>query len=164
MFALIGRPAGYIRKPRTRAAATVELAIVLPILLMLLFGIVEFGLIFKDALLVQQAAREGARAAAVGAPPAQIRSVVESAAPTLDASLLTVVSQWRQRGSFGEWSDWQELGVGADGSNDAPQGAQIRVKVTYRHRFVTGGLFSWLANDESGEAIVLASAMVARRE
>lgn len=47
-------------------ASAVEFAIILPVLLMLLFGIVEFGLAYRDYLAVTHAAREGARMAAVG--------------------------------------------------------------------------------------------------
>jgi hypothetical protein len=56
-----------------RGAALVEFAITLPLLLLLLFGIVEFGWLFSQNLDVRHGAREGARLAAVnfpdGAPP-----------------------------------------------------------------------------------------------
>ena len=48
-------------------ASTVEFAMVVPILLMLIFGIVQFGLTFGNHLAITHAAREGARLAAVGA-------------------------------------------------------------------------------------------------
>jgi len=48
-----------------RGAAIVEFGIVTPMLLMFLFGIVEFGLLFGQKLDVSQGAREGARLAAV---------------------------------------------------------------------------------------------------
>jgi len=43
----------------------VEFAIVLPILVMLVFGIVEFGITFTKAQAVEAAAREGARLASI---------------------------------------------------------------------------------------------------
>lgn len=46
--------------------AAVEFALVLPILVLLVFGIVEFGGAFNTDLSVTHAAREGARLAAVG--------------------------------------------------------------------------------------------------
>jgi Flp pilus assembly protein TadG len=49
--------------PRRRAAAMVEFAIVLPLLLTVLFGIIEFGQLFKVRLSAQQAAREACRVA-----------------------------------------------------------------------------------------------------
>jgi Flp pilus assembly protein TadG len=48
-----------------RGAAAVEMAIVLPILVLLLFGITQFGLAFVRYQGVQSAAREGARIAAL---------------------------------------------------------------------------------------------------
>jgi Flp pilus assembly protein TadG len=44
-----------------RGVALVEAAIVTPLLLMLVFGIIEFGLLFKDSLTIANAARAGAR-------------------------------------------------------------------------------------------------------
>ena len=44
-----------------RGTAIVEFAIVLPLLLILIIGIVEFGFIFYDQAMVTNASREGAR-------------------------------------------------------------------------------------------------------
>ena len=49
-----------------RGQAMVEFAFVLPVLLLILCGIIEYGRIFHETLVVTAAAREGARAAAVG--------------------------------------------------------------------------------------------------
>ncbi len=54
-----GRGRGGAR--RARAAAVVEFAVVLPLLLTILFGIIEYGWIFMVRQTLQQAAREGAR-------------------------------------------------------------------------------------------------------
>ncbi len=57
----------------------VEFAILLPLMLLLAFGIVDFGRGFFSWLIITNGAREGARAAAVGKTPAQIAAVVQSA-------------------------------------------------------------------------------------
>lgn len=49
---------------RERGATLVEAALVYPLLFLLMFGVVEFGLAFKDYLTVSHAARDGARAGA----------------------------------------------------------------------------------------------------
>ena len=48
---------------RARAAAVVEFAVVLPLLLTILFGIIEYGWVFMVRQTLQTAAREGARQA-----------------------------------------------------------------------------------------------------
>ncbi len=50
---------------RTEGASAVELAIVLPVLLLLVCGIMDFGIIFSKLHDVNEAAREGARQTAV---------------------------------------------------------------------------------------------------
>lgn len=47
-------------------ASAVEFALVLPVLVLFLFGIIEFGLAFGRAQGMEAAAREGARLAAIG--------------------------------------------------------------------------------------------------
>ncbi|MCL1593984.1 MAG: pilus assembly protein [Actinomycetia bacterium] len=70
-----------------RGAAIVEMALVMPLLLILVFGIVEFGRAFMTDISVTHAAREGARAYAItrGSDDA---SAAQSAA--IDAAKLTV--------------------------------------------------------------------------
>lgn len=56
-----------MRKLRNeRGAAAVEFALIAPLLFMLIFGITEFGLAWSQKEVFIQAAREGARFAAVG--------------------------------------------------------------------------------------------------
>jgi Flp pilus assembly protein TadG len=47
-------------------AAAVEFALLLPLIVLLLFGIIEFGLAFNTRIQATNAAREGARMAVVG--------------------------------------------------------------------------------------------------
>jgi Flp pilus assembly protein TadG len=61
----------FARSRGERGAAAVELAIVLPVLLMIIFGIVDFGRAYNQRLILTEAAREGARAEAVGANASQ---------------------------------------------------------------------------------------------
>ena len=65
-----------------KGAAAVEFAIILPLLVMLLFGIIEFGIILYDKAMITNASREGARAGIVFDPDGisddEIRSVVNN--------------------------------------------------------------------------------------
>lgn len=47
-------------------AAAVEFAIILPVLLLIIFGIIEFGFVFNSQIAITQAAREGVRVEALG--------------------------------------------------------------------------------------------------
>jgi len=51
---------------RDRGAAAVEMALVLPLLFTMLFGVIDFGRLFNAEIQLSQAAREGARIAALG--------------------------------------------------------------------------------------------------
>ncbi len=59
-----------VRTVRDRGQATVELALALPFICLLLCAIVQVAVIGRAELAVQLAAREAARAAAVSADPA----------------------------------------------------------------------------------------------
>lgn len=52
------------RRTRERGIALVEMALILPILVLLTFGVIEYGWMFMKAHQVTSAAREGARAGA----------------------------------------------------------------------------------------------------
>ncbi len=63
--------------------AVVEFAIVLPILLLLVMGIIQFGFILNGQITVTSAAREGARLAAVSDDDGLVKDRVEAAAVAL---------------------------------------------------------------------------------
>ena len=153
-----------IRKMQRRGATTVELAMVAPLLIFLLFGIIEFGLMVKDLVGINQAAREGARSAVVGATPTTLDARIGGAAPTIDATTLSIQYDYRSFDeSAGTWSSWQTLGV--DGSeNNAEPGDQIRVSIDYPHQLATGGLFAGLVNDPENGTMTLSTAIVMQRE
>jgi len=69
------------KKKRTsvrRATAAVEMAVVTPFLLTLLFGIIEFGWVFSVRQALVTAAREGARTAALpGSEVADVQARIE---------------------------------------------------------------------------------------
>lgn len=73
-----------------RGQALVEFALVLPVLLLLIVGSMEFGLIIHKYMVVAEAAREGARSAAVGGSNATVTSVVTAAASQIPGDQLTI--------------------------------------------------------------------------
>ncbi len=52
----------------------VEFALIVPLLILLLFGIVDFGRIFHAYLTIDHAGREAARAASIGKDDTQVKS------------------------------------------------------------------------------------------
>ncbi len=69
----------YFRARRRRAAAVVEMAVVTPLLLTMLFGIIEYGWVFSIKQSVTNAAREGCRVASMqGSTDAEIDNTVKA--------------------------------------------------------------------------------------
>jgi len=83
-----------------RGQTTAEFAIVLPVLVVLLFGIVQFGILFNNYVTLTDATRAGARAAAVsrqsGDPSGMATTAVRSSANGLNQGTLgvQVASAW----------------------------------------------------------------------
>lgn len=74
-----------------KGQALVEFAIVLPILLMLVMGIIQFGMMLNSYLAIENASREGARAGIVGSTDAEIETLIISTSPSLNPADLTVI-------------------------------------------------------------------------
>jgi len=59
-----------------KGASAVEFALILPILIILVFGIVEFGIAFNNYITITHAAREGARIAAVDLNNPDLKNII----------------------------------------------------------------------------------------
>jgi Flp pilus assembly protein TadG len=59
------------RAGREDGAAAVEMALILPVLLIVVFGIIEFGFAFNAQIALTQAVREGVRVGAIGEAPSE---------------------------------------------------------------------------------------------
>ena len=66
-----------------RGAAAVEFALVLPILIVLVFGMIEFGQAFNTQISLSGAAREGVRVMAIENDPAAAQAATVAAAPSV---------------------------------------------------------------------------------
>ena len=74
----------------SKGQALVEMAFVLPILLMIVMGIVEFGRIFNAYLIVTNASREGARYASVNSTDLEVINAIETLTSTLNQSQMSI--------------------------------------------------------------------------
>jgi Flp pilus assembly protein TadG len=75
-----------------RGQSTVELALCLPLVCLLLMGVVQVAVVVRDQLAVQLAARDAARAAAVSGDPSAAAHDAARAAGVLDDLDLAVAS------------------------------------------------------------------------
>jgi Flp pilus assembly protein TadG len=87
-----GRAAPAPRRGAEGGQALVEFALVLPLLVLLLLGIVQFGQLFGAYLDVLAAARVGARAAALGASASAAEAVATQAADAMGRDLEVAVT------------------------------------------------------------------------
>ena len=78
------------RNSRERGAAIVEFAIVVPLLLLLLLGSIEFGRAYSAKISVTHAAREGVREYALTQDASAGDAAARGAATALDPSKMTV--------------------------------------------------------------------------
>lgn len=102
------------RAPRDRGAAAVEFALLLPLLLFLVFGIIDFGRALNAQITLTQAAREGARLEALG--ESNVVSGTQAAASGLSPVNVSVVTSC-------------PAGAGA--------GVNAKVTATYSFSFIT---------------------------
>ena len=146
-----------------RGIATVELAMVAPLLLALMFGIVEFGLLFKDVVLLNSCARSGARTAAVGATTTTIQATALNSATAMAAENVVITQEYGLHDEQTQTWDWTAL-ADCEGENDAPLGAQVRITVSYPHTLIVGGMLPGLADEQGGATVTLAATSIMRRE
>ena len=120
---------------RDRGATAVEVALLMPILLFLVMGVIDFGRAMHAQITITQAAREGVRVAALKQPDPVSRT--EDAAVGLDG-----------------------IGVAVDACPATPTpGTDAEVEVTYTFTFVTpiGGLAGLFGGGGFGSPIVLSA-------
>ena len=69
----------------------VEFALILPLLLLVLGGIIDFGRAYQQQIMLTNAAREGARMAALGYSAAQVQARVTTAVSGLNGGATSTV-------------------------------------------------------------------------
>ncbi len=126
------------RDARDRGAAAVEFALLLPMLLLLVCGIVDFGRALNAQITLTQAAREGARLAALS--EANVVSRTQTAATGLSPVTVTVT---------------------ACPSGSGPT-ANATVQVSYAFSFVTpiGAIAKLLGGSGPGSSLTLTATAV----
>ena len=119
-----------------KGASAIEFAIILPVLVVLLFGALEYGLAMYNKQVITNAGREGARAGIAGDGATDIDGIVKD---YCNGRLMT-------------WAD----GIWHDGDGNPPSvtlsGAgcvfpvfpnNLKVTVTYLHKFLVAGIIGF---------------------
>lgn len=73
-----------------KGQAVVEFAMILPILLLILLGIIEFGRFYNAWLMVTNASREGARMASLGGSTLQVEERIDNVMASFETNRITV--------------------------------------------------------------------------
>jgi Flp pilus assembly protein TadG len=126
-----------VRHDREHGAAAVEFALVFPLLIILIFGIIDFGLAMNSQIVLNNAAREGARTASLGGSYDQTIAAATAAegtllaprgTPTATCVLADGVTACPTTGTTG-WAHGLTSG--------APSGATVTVSIPYSYKWLT---------------------------
>lgn len=112
--------------------AAVELAIILPLIVMILFGAIEFGLLFYNKAVITNATRVAARAGTSGVDDTEMRNIIGS---YCNANLINL-------GGNNSLDTATDIQIdGPDGDND------ITVTIDYGYNFVFADLIGLNMNN-----------------
>lgn len=75
---------------KQKGQALVEFAIILPLLMLVVLAILEFGMMLNSYMAIENASREGARIGIIGGTDTQIRNVIIITSPSLGVNDLTI--------------------------------------------------------------------------
>jgi Flp pilus assembly protein TadG len=117
-------------RTRERGAAAVEFALLLPLLVAMLMGMIDFGMAVNAQAIIANAAREGARAASFNVDSTATQNVVLSATSTLLGTAPTVAMTC---------STMADLSTTINCSS-AVAGNVVKVSVTYRYNWISPGI------------------------
>ena len=112
--------------------ATVEFALMTPLLMLMAVGILEFGMLFKDHMAIHYASREGARVGAAA-------SLNSSA----DCSILTAISTTMQPLPFDDLVDVHVFRAGTDGACQDPCAENVYARIHSTTTLCPGANMGW---------------------
>ena len=119
----------------------VEFAIVLPLLLILICGVIEFGVMFYDKAVITNASREGARAGITGVKNPDIEDIVKD---YCNFNLINL-----SYNDFDPDTDPNDdISISIDGSND------LTVKVEYSYDFLLGSILGFSNTTIEAETVM----------
>jgi len=147
-----------------RGTVTLELAVLAPLLVIVLFGCMEASLLGADMLTLNDLGRQAGRIAAKGATPEQIDATIDAAQTRLDPLRIGRSYEYALYDPDTQsWGEWQPLD--SNGTfNTATDRDRVRVCLSYAHHPVGGRLFGLVGDDSEDDSVVVHSRVVMRRE
>jgi hypothetical protein len=122
-------------------AAMVEFAIVLPLLLILICGVIEFGVMFYDKAVITNASREGARAGITGPKTEEFKDEIKKI--VLNYCNVNLINL---KGN--DALDPDNILISYDGSD------HIIVRLEYRYDLLLGSFFGFDNTTISAETVM----------
>ena len=144
-----------VRSRDERGAVIVEFALIFPILMLLVFGIVDFGWTIERGNVVNNVTRDAARVASLGGTYAQIQSSVTTGladyditAPGPDVRISITCANPDGTTCTGTASSYDAT---------VTSGSSIKVQVLYTHRWITpvGTMCDLVADSCAGNTILI---------
>ncbi len=116
---------------RERGAAALEFALVAPVLILMIMGMVDFGMVVNAQAVVANGARDGARVASLNGSEANARSAALKSTSSLGGTAPTVAVQC--------FTDITAATACTGANYDAAKAAGyiVRVTVTYSYTWIT---------------------------
>jgi Flp pilus assembly protein TadG len=114
-----------------RGAVALEFALIAPVLLLLVFGIIDFGMLLHTKTMITDAAREGARDGSISHSEAVVKSSVTSALGDIPAKDVTITV-----GCTGPAPSYTPCPAGGFDAN-VKSGGTVSVTVAYHYTWLT---------------------------
>lgn len=133
-----------VKAKRRGGAALIEFALIIPVLLALVIGIMEFGWLVKNNLTVANAAREGARVASLGKPTTEVLTRIQNSTKPLSVSAPdgSVDMKWSDNNGA---DNYPNTVSDSAGQNSVVSGKLIKITVRSKFKPLTG-FFPFLNN------------------
>lgn len=112
---------------KQKGQSLVETALILPILLIIIFGITDFGRIFHAYLTLDHAGREAAREAIIGSDDDVIEAKIINATSGLNEDKLIIH-------------------IEPERASNRPSGSEVMITLTYPVKFLTP-FVGWIVGD-----------------
>lgn len=123
-------------------AAAVEFAAILPLLVVLVLGMIEFGVMFYDKAVLTNASREAARAGITGLTALEMEQLAK------DYCNINLINLGGNNDFDPDTDPNDDISVSLDGSND------LRVKLEYNYDLLFGSIFGFPTTQIEAETVM----------